>query len=175
VQGNINITLRHYNRIVDIRNLGISVSNFRKHCLIPAASFRESHLFVVKYLRPLPQCASQELWHWRCDSLVSSFASTLRTRIFPCLGALPVHWICSDILLKENEKTLQCIVFWVIPRCLSFKGRRFGTKCQFHLQRCDVWMMPSQAKPSQAKVLTGGGDVPLSGSHTCVWPHCWAR
>jgi len=38
-----------------------------------------------------------------------------------------------------------------------------------------------QAKPSQAKVLTGGGDlheaqvdVPLSVSHTCVWSHSWA-
>ena len=36
--------------------------------------------------------------------------------------------------------------------------------------------------PSQAKVLTGGGDlgegqvdVPLSVSHSCVWPHCWAQ
>jgi len=38
----------------------------------------------------------------------------------------------------------------------------------------------SQAKPSQAKVLTGGDlreaqvDVPLSFSHSCVWPHRWA-
>jgi len=37
------------------------------------------------------------------------------------------------------------------------------------------------AKPSQAKVLTGGGnlrkapvDVPLSVSHTCVWSRSWA-
>jgi len=37
-------------------------------------------------------------------------------------------------------------------------------------------------KPSQAKVLTGGGDlhkaqldVPLSASHSCVWPHSWAQ
>jgi len=36
-------------------------------------------------------------------------------------------------------------------------------------------------QPSQAKVLTGGGDlrfaqvdVPLSVSHSCVWPHRWA-
>jgi len=35
---------------------------------------------------------------------------------------------------------------------------------------------------SQAKVLTGGRDlrqvqvdVPLSVSHSCVWPHCWAQ
>jgi len=36
-------------------------------------------------------------------------------------------------------------------------------------------------KPSQARVLTGGGDlregqvdVPLSVSHTCIWSHSWA-
>jgi len=29
--------------------------------------------------------------------------------------------------------------------------------------------------PSQAKVLTGCGDVPLSVSHSCFWPHCWAQ
>jgi hypothetical protein len=40
---------------------------------------------------------------------------------------------------------------------------------------------PFQAKPSQAKVLTGGGDlreaqvdVPLSVSHPCICPHRWA-
>jgi len=38
------------------------------------------------------------------------------------------------------------------------------------------------SKPSQIKVLTGGGDmreaqvdVPLSVSHSCVSPHCWAQ
>jgi len=38
-----------------------------------------------------------------------------------------------------------------------------------------------QLQASQAKGLTGGGDlheaqvdVPLSVSHSCVWPHCWA-
>jgi hypothetical protein len=36
------------------------------------------------------------------------------------------------------------------------------------------------SQASQAKVLTGGRDlrktqvdVPLSVSHSCVWPHCW--
>jgi hypothetical protein len=39
-----------------------------------------------------------------------------------------------------------------------------------------------QAKTSQAKVLTGVGDlregqvdVPLSVSHSCVWSHSWAQ
>jgi len=38
------------------------------------------------------------------------------------------------------------------------------------------------AKPSQAKVLTGGGDlreaqvdVPLSFSYSCVWSQSWAQ
>jgi hypothetical protein len=41
----------------------------------------------------------------------------------------------------------------------------------------DEWM-----QASQAKVLTEGRDlhnaqvdVPLSVSHSCVWPHCWAQ
>ena len=44
---------------------------------------------------------------------------------------------------------------------------------------CPTGMLP---QPSQAKELTGGGDlreaqvdVPLSVSHSCVWPHCWAQ
>jgi len=34
------MTLTHNNRNSEIRNFGISVSSFRKHCLVPATSFR---------------------------------------------------------------------------------------------------------------------------------------
>ena len=63
--------------------------------------------------------------------------------------------------------------FWVFPRRQIVVGRRFGSLCQFHFQRLDVDSEVCQ--PSQAKVLTGGGDlreaqvdVPLSASHSCV-------
>jgi hypothetical protein len=38
----------------------------------------------------------------------------------------------NDIDIYRKYRRIQCIVFWVIPRRLSFKGRRFGTECQFH-------------------------------------------
>ena len=56
-----------------------------------------------------------------------------------------------------------------------------GNHCFINSKRGDShWIHNSN--PSQAKVLTGGRDlreakvdVPLSVSHSCVWPHCWAQ
>jgi hypothetical protein len=49
-----------------------------------------------------------------------------------------------NILLSElkfygiSEKDLQlCVFFWVFPRRQILVSRRFGTLCQFHLQRLD--------------------------------------
>jgi hypothetical protein len=57
--------------------------------------------------------------------------------------------------------------FWVIPWRLNFIFRHFGTLRSIFIG--------GKVKPSQAKVLTGGGDlreeqvdVPLSVSHSCV-------
>ena len=43
-----------------------------------------------------------------------------------------------------------------------------------HLVVSVEWISHSQAKPIQTKVLTAGGDVPLSNSRSCFWPHSWA-
>ena len=68
---------------------------------------------------------------------------------------------------------MQSMFFWEFTRRLKYKGRRFGTQCRFH--RPGRSGINGEAKPSQAKVLTGGGDlreaqvdVPLSASHSCV-------
>jgi hypothetical protein len=37
---------------------------------------------------------------------------------------------CKKLLVKQWK-----IVFWVFPRRLSIKSRRFGTLCRFHLQQ----------------------------------------
>jgi hypothetical protein len=56
--------------------------------------------------------------------------------------------MCSSEMMEQTELT-QCknskfvykglspwkIVFWVFPRRLSIKSRRFGTLCRFHLQQ----------------------------------------
>src|SRR5215510_3086670 len=38
---------------------------------------------------------------------------------------------------------VQYAVFWVIPRRLSFKGRRFGTKYQFHFEN-GTYLVPKR-------------------------------
>ena len=54
--------------------------------------------------------------------------------------------------------------------------------CSWVFSVCRCRSTVFQAKPSQAKELTGGGDlreaqvdVPLSVSHSCVWTQCWAH
>jgi hypothetical protein len=42
---------------------------------------------------------------------------------------------CSEFLDYLRTISLFYAFFWVIPRCLEFKCRRFGTLCQFHLHR----------------------------------------
>ena len=52
--------------------------------------------------------------------------------------------------------------FWVFPRHQIVVGRRFGTLCQFHLQRLDVDSEVCQAKPSQSS--NWGRRLALSAS-----------
>jgi len=84
--------------------------------------------------------------------------------------------VCLTFDFKISPCYECCILaFWVIPRRLNFICRRFETLCLFHLpRRCKEDEWPG-AKPSQAEILTGDGDlreaqvdVPLSVSHTCV-------
>ena len=44
---------------------------------------------------------------------------------------------CTCEAMREL-KALLYIFFWVFPRRQIVVGRRFGTLCQFHLQRLDV-------------------------------------
>jgi len=57
-------------------------------------------------------------------------------------------------------------VLWVFPRRQIVVGRRFGTLCQFHLQRLDVeyevWEEARYFIPS-IEVLTGAGRTNGSG------------
>ena len=40
-------------------------------------------------------------------------------------------------------------IFWVFPRRQIVVGRRFGTLCQFHLQRLDVYIQPLKMELTQ--------------------------
>jgi len=49
----------------------------------------------------------------------------------PMQGSLYLYHVCYYPL----QKCYSYVFFWVIPRCLNFIYRRFGTLCLFHLHR----------------------------------------
>jgi hypothetical protein len=55
------------------------------------------------------------------------------------------------------------LFFWVFPQRQIVICRRFGTLCQFHLQM--LWSTEWVVKPSQTKVLTGGGKRENHSTH----------
>jgi hypothetical protein len=52
-----------------------------------------------------------------------------------------------------------CVFFWVFPRRQILVSRRFGTLCQFHLQRLDVIVL---------RKIYGVGKYGAEGD---IW--CW--
>jgi hypothetical protein len=39
---------------------------------------------------------------------------------------------------SSSSSSINCVNFWVFPRCPVYIGPRFGTLCQVHLQRLEV-------------------------------------
>ena len=84
------------------------------------------------------------------------------------------HSVMSYGIIFWGNSHLSTNIFKIqkrIIRIITNKGKRDSCRQLFKT----IQILPSQAKPSQAKVLTGGGDlreaqvdVPLSVSHSCV-------
>ena len=88
-------------------------------------------------------------------------------------GNAPLMWQVRRCSLEVADPAVLDVTRPTIPFLMS--PMLASLLC---LVATDEWMT---MRPSQAKVLTGGGDlrfaqvtVPLSVSHSCVWPHRWA-
>ena len=95
----------------------------------------------------------------RCNCLRQSTLENMVTSQEVGLGALPLSMYSTAMLL------FNCKLDHTARTCIN--GDSDGT---------------DRGRPSQAKVLTEGGDlreaqvdIPLSVIHTCVWAHCWTR
>jgi len=146
-----------------------------------------SCLIVIRW-SCLGSCAA--LWNDRCDRVVECWAQA--SGVVWCAAELgrraTVNRHGLRLVLTPGRKLLllSARLSSGVPRSTRHRGRAVW-RCFLAdvLDGCFlicVWQStPSDWFFGQAKVLTGGGDlreaqvdVPLSVSHSCVWPHRWA-
>ena len=142
--------------------------------------------WVTRWLAKRSRRASRaELQWWTIAGQAPGTRRQLSARQTPCPRS--VSWWCcqTTLLLTRSGCVLMCRErtgpSWYCCG-LSWCLLEYSCRCLFYwMPMLNEWSS-GQAKPSQAKVLTGGKDlreaqvdVPLSVSHSCVWPHSWAH
>jgi hypothetical protein len=114
--------------------------------------------------------------HFCYDTVESRGVETMK-----CLYMSRHYFFFSWALLVLLFCPVYCQGFFLLMWCGAFLRWTTTLTDAKPSQAKPSQAKPRQAKPSQANVLTGGGDlreaqvdVPLSVSHSCVWPYRWA-